>query len=66
MVKNSEERNYLKWIKDASPNLANFSMPKYIRIVRDFPKTGTGKIKKYLLKEEGITKDTWINKKIIS
>ena len=62
MVRNSKEKNYLKWIKDASPNLANFSMPKYIRIVKNFPKTGTGKIKKYLLKEEGITKDTWIKK----
>ena len=52
---------YKKWIEEVRKNLASFSIPKYIRIMKDFPKTSTGKIQKRLLKKEGITSDTWKN-----
>ena len=41
------------------PRMAHFMLPKYIRIIEALPKTPTQKIKKHLLKEEGVTKDTW-------
>jgi len=34
-------------------------LPKYIRIIEALPKTPTQKIRKHLLKEEGVTEDTW-------
>ena len=42
-------------------NLAKFAIPKYIRIMKEFPKTQTGKIIKHALRTEGITNDTWKN-----
>ena len=42
-------------------NLAKFAIPKYIRIMDQFPKTATGKVQKNKLREEGITLDTWQN-----
>ena len=45
----------------AKINLAKFAIPKYIRIMDQFPKTATGKVQKNKLREEGITLDTWQN-----
>ena len=52
---------YKKWIEEVKKNLADFAIPKYIRIMLDFPKTSTGKIQKHLLKKEGVTNNTWQN-----
>jgi crotonobetaine/carnitine-CoA ligase len=51
-------------INTTKRNLAKFSVPKYLRIMKEFPKTQTGKIQKNKLREEGITVDTWQNKNI--
>ena len=45
-------------------NLATFAIPKYIRIMDNFPKTQTGKIQKNKLREDGVTVDAWQNKNI--
>jgi crotonobetaine/carnitine-CoA ligase len=34
-------------------------IPRYIRVVQSFPKTGTERTMKYQLKAEGVTLDTW-------
>lgn len=39
--------------------LAKFAIPRYIRIVEDFPRTETFRIKKNELKKQGVTEDTW-------
>jgi crotonobetaine/carnitine-CoA ligase len=39
--------------------LAKFMVPRYFRVVEQFPKTPTDKIEKHLVQEEGITPDTW-------
>ena len=39
--------------------LARYAIPRYIRIVDDFPRTETFRIKKHELKEHGITPDTF-------
>lgn len=61
MLNKGSELNYTKWIKTAKLNLASFSVPKYLRVMSDFPKTNTGKIQKNLLKKEGVTNDSWKN-----
>jgi crotonobetaine/carnitine-CoA ligase len=56
--------NFEDLINTTKRNLAKFSVPKYLRIMKEFPKTQTGKIQKNKLREEGVTVDTWQNKNI--
>ncbi len=39
--------------------LARFQQPRYLAFLDDLPKTPTGKIQKYLLRDIGVTPDTW-------
>lgn len=41
------------------PRLAHFMIPRYVRIVAQLPRTPTEKIQKTLLRDEGLTVDTW-------
>jgi len=41
------------------PRMAHFMLPRYIRIMDDLPKTPTQKVQKHLLKDAGVTADTW-------
>ncbi len=41
------------------PRMAHFMLPRFIRIVDELPKTPTQKVQKHLLKDDGITADTW-------
>jgi crotonobetaine/carnitine-CoA ligase len=41
------------------PRMAHFMLPRYIRVVQALPKTPTQKVRKHLLKEQGVTADTW-------
>ncbi len=40
-------------------NMAYFQVPRYLRVVDEFEKTETHRIKKTKLREEGVTDDTW-------
>lgn len=40
-------------------NMADFMLPRYIRFMKQIPKTPTQKVQKYQLRAEGITADTW-------
>ena len=39
--------------------MAHFMVPRYVRIVPELPKTPTQKVQKNLLRDEGVTADTW-------
>jgi crotonobetaine/carnitine-CoA ligase len=41
------------------PRLPHFMLPRYIRVLSDLPLTPTNKIQKFVLREEGITRETW-------
>ncbi|MGE7418644.1 AMP-binding protein [Methylobacterium tarhaniae] len=41
------------------PRMAHFMIPRYVRIVDALPRTPTAKIRKHLLREEGVTPATW-------
>lgn len=45
------------------PRMAHFMLPRFVRVVADLPKTPTQKVQKVLLKDEGITEDTWDREK---
>lgn len=46
-------------IEWCEPRMANFMIPRYVEFVDELPKTPVGRIEKYKLREEGITKNTW-------
>jgi len=43
--------------------LPHFMIPRYVRVVSDLPKTPTHKVQKHLLRQEGVTPDTWDREK---
>jgi carnitine-CoA ligase len=45
------------------PRMAYFSVPRFIRILPQLPKTPTQKILKHVLRNEGVTPDTWDREK---
>jgi crotonobetaine/carnitine-CoA ligase len=46
-------------IQYCEAHMAYFMIPRYVRFVEAFPKTGTERTMKYQLKTEGVTPDTW-------
>ncbi len=41
------------------PRMAHFMVPRFIRVVAELPKTPTQKVQKHILRDEGVTPDTW-------
>ena len=39
--------------------MAHFMVPRYVRILDELPKTPSSKVMKHVLRNEGITSDTW-------
>jgi len=46
-------------IKHCEERMPYFMIPRFIRFVKSLPKTPTERVQKHILKEEGITQDTW-------
>jgi crotonobetaine/carnitine-CoA ligase len=42
-----------------APRMAHFMLPRYVDLLADLPKTPTGKIQKYGLRQRGVTGGTW-------
>jgi crotonobetaine/carnitine-CoA ligase len=49
----------LDLIRYCEEHMAYFMVPRYVRVVDAFPKTGTERTMKYQLKSQGVTLDTW-------
>lgn len=39
--------------------LPHFMVPRYLRVVSELPRTPTQKVQKHVLRDQGITRDTW-------
>lgn len=46
-------------IRTIEPQLAYFALPRYVEVVESLPVTENGKVKKYELRERGVTEATW-------
>ena len=46
-------------IRFLEPRLAYFAVPRYLDFVDAMPRTQTGKVQKYLLRDRGLTANTW-------
>jgi carnitine-CoA ligase len=53
------ELDPLDLIQYCEAHMAYFMIPRYVRIVDTFPKTGTERTMKYQLQSQGVTRDTW-------
>ena len=51
--------DYVEIIEYLKPRVAYFMIPKYWRTVSEFPMTPTEKIRKVVLRNEGLTDDVW-------
>ena len=45
------------------PRMAHFMIPRYVRIIEALPRTPTQKVEKYLLRNVGVTPETWDREK---
>lgn len=41
------------------PRMPYFAVPRYLRAMEELPRTENGKIRKFKLRDEGVTADTW-------
>ena len=46
-------------IQFLEPRLPYFMIPRYVRFIEALPKTPTGKVQKFVLRDNGLTEDTW-------
>lgn len=46
-------------IRFLEPRLAYFMIPRFVEFVDELPKTPTGRVEKYRLREQGVTARTW-------
>jgi crotonobetaine/carnitine-CoA ligase len=46
-------------IRFCEPSLAYFAIPRYLDVVEELPLTENGKVRKFLLRERGLTPTTW-------
>lgn len=46
----------IRWLE---PRMPYFMVPRYVTLAPQLPKTPTGKIQKYTLREQGVSDDTW-------
>ncbi|MDN5843101.1 MAG: AMP-binding protein [Alcaligenaceae bacterium] len=53
----------VKLIEFLQERLAYFMIPRYVRVVDALPKTPTQKLLKHILRDEGVTPDTWDREK---
>jgi crotonobetaine/carnitine-CoA ligase len=47
---------FLAWCEERLPY---FAVPRYLELLPELPKTPSNKVQKYLLRERGVTADTW-------
>ncbi len=55
--------DFIKLMKFLEPRMPYFMIPRYVRVLKSLPKTGTQRVQKNKLREKGITKDTWDREK---
>lgn len=55
--------DFVKLMKYLEPRMPYFMIPRYVRVDKSLPKTGTQRVQKNKLREKGVTKDTWDREK---
>jgi len=58
-----ETLDYEELIRYANDRMPYFAVPRYVEFMNKLPKTPTERIQKYLLKQAGVTENTWDREK---
>ncbi|MFJ8235704.1 AMP-binding protein [Ureibacillus sp. NPDC094379] len=59
VLKENEQLNPIELLNYCENHLAHFAVPRYIRIIKEIPRTPSQRVEKYKLRQEGITSDAW-------
>jgi crotonobetaine/carnitine-CoA ligase len=59
VLKNGASLDPVELLDWCQERLAHFAIPRFIRLVSSLPKTPSQRIQKYVLRDEGVTTDTW-------
>jgi len=59
VLKEGKTLDHEEFIRFIEPRMAYFMVPRYIDLIDALPKTPTGKIQKFVLKERDINNATW-------
>ncbi len=51
--------DYEQLIRHCEPRLAYFAVPRYVEVMDELPLTPNGKVRKFVLRDRGITATTW-------
>jgi crotonobetaine/carnitine-CoA ligase len=63
VCKPGQQLNAEELIAHCEDRMARFMVPRYVRFMDELPKTPTERVRKHLLRDEGITPDTWDREK---
>jgi crotonobetaine/carnitine-CoA ligase len=58
-VKDEEVLSPEELLDFCQSRIAHFSVPRYVRFVKELPRTPSQRVEKYKLRKEGVTEDTW-------
>jgi crotonobetaine/carnitine-CoA ligase len=50
-------------MQHCADNMAYFMVPRYVDVVEDIPRTGTLRVQKAAMKQQGVTDKTWDREK---
>ena len=63
-VKAGEQVTAEQLLDYCQSRMAHFAIPRYVRFVKELPRTPSQRVEKYKLRKEGVTADTWDREKI--
>jgi len=63
VLKPGEELTAPELIEYANQRMPYFAVPRYVEFMKSLPKTPTERVQKYLLKQAGVTANTWDREK---
>jgi crotonobetaine/carnitine-CoA ligase len=63
VLKEGQELTPEELINYCKERMAYFMVPRYVEFIGEFPKTPNQKIQKFILREKGLTQETWDREK---
>jgi crotonobetaine/carnitine-CoA ligase len=63
VLKDGETLPYEELIAYAAERMPYFAVPRFVEYMDSLPKTPTERVQKYLLKQAGVTPNTWDREK---
>ena len=59
VLETASDPDWVAVFNHCTTRMPRFMVPRYYRVVRPLPRTATGKVQKAVLRDQGLTADTW-------